>query len=83
MPVSPSAKSPEQLNVRALVPEPSRIPKSCDVVVIGAGIGGLVCANYLAKAGASVVLVEKHYVPGGYCSSFRRGPYYFDAAAHS
>jgi prolycopene isomerase len=53
------------------------------VVVIGAGIGGLTCANDLAKAGAKVVLVEKHHLPGGYCSSFRRGPYYFDAAAHS
>ena len=58
-------------------------PTSCDVVVIGGGIGGLTCASYLAKAGAHVVLVEKHYVVGGYCSSFRRGPYYFDAAAHS
>ncbi len=65
------------------VPEPSVIPSQCDVVVIGAGMGGLTCANYLAKAGAKVVLVEKHYMPGGYCSSFRRGPYYFDAAAHS
>jgi phytoene dehydrogenase-like protein len=53
------------------------------VLVIGAGIGGLTCALDLAKAGAEVVLVEKHHVPGGYCSSFRRGLYYFDAAAHS
>lgn len=59
------------------------IPAHCDVVVIGAGIGGLTCANELAKVGAKVVLVEKHHLPGGYCSSFRRGPYVFDAAAHS
>lgn len=67
----------------AAVQVPTRMPETCDVLVIGAGIGGLTCANYLAKAGAKVVLVEKHYVPGGYVSSFRRGPYYFDAAAHS
>lgn len=53
-----------------------------DVVIIGAGIGGLSCANYLAKAGLKVLLVEKHYVPGGYCSSFKRSGYYFDAGAH-
>ena len=58
------------------------VPERSDVVVIGAGIGGLVCANYLAKAGLRVVLAEKHYVPGGLCSSFRRGRYYFDAGAH-
>ncbi len=53
-----------------------------DAVVIGAGIGGLTCANYLAKAGASILLVERHHVPGGYCSSFKKGKYYFDAGAH-
>lgn len=71
------------LSFRARWDACSRIPESCDVVVIGAGIGGLTCANYLAKAGARVVLVEKHHVPGGYCSSFKRRVYSFDAAAHS
>src|SRR3989338_5204988 len=60
-----------------------RIPEQCDVVVIGAGIGGLTCANYLAKAGVKVVLVERHYRVGGYASSFIKDGYYFDAAAHS
>ena len=60
-----------------------RIPEQCDVVVIGAWIGGLTCANYLAKAGVKVVLVERHYRVGGYASSFIKDGYYFDAAAHS
>ncbi|HEX6201358.1 MAG TPA: FAD-dependent oxidoreductase, partial [Thermoanaerobaculia bacterium] len=51
-----------------------------DAVVVGAGIGGLVAANLLARAGLSVLLVEQHYMAGGFCSSFRRGGYTFDAA---
>ena len=56
--------------------------KSYDVVVIGAGIGGLICANLLAQAGLKVLLVEQHYMVGGYCSTFRRQGFVFDAASH-
>ena len=50
-----------------------------DVVVIGAGIGGLVCGAYLAKNGKNVKILEQHYVPGGCCSSFSRKGFRFDA----
>ncbi len=53
-----------------------------DAVVIGAGIGGLVTANLLARDGLKVLLVEQHYMVGGYCSTFRRAGYTFDAATH-
>ena len=53
-----------------------------DVVVIGAGIGGLICAGLLARAGVKVLLVEQHYMVGGYCSTFHRGAFTFDAATH-
>jgi phytoene dehydrogenase-like protein len=53
-----------------------------DVVIIGAGIGGLVCGCYLAKAGLKVLIVEQHYKPGGYCTSFQRGGYTFDVGVH-
>ncbi len=53
-----------------------------DVVIIGAGIGGLVCANLLVREGLSVLLLEQHYMVGGYCSTFRRGGFTFDAATH-
>ena len=36
-----------------------------DVVVIGGGHNGLVCAAYLARAGLSVTLVERRHVLGG------------------
>lgn len=54
-----------------------------DAVVIGAGISGLVCGCYLAKAGLKTLIVEKNSKPGGYCTSFTRNGYKFDACAHS
>jgi phytoene dehydrogenase-like protein len=40
------------------------------------------CANLLARAGLRVLLVEQHYMVGGYCSGFRRRGFLFDAASH-
>ena len=54
-----------------------------DVIIIGAGISGLVCGCYLAKAGLKVLIVEQHDKPGGYFTSFKRKGFHFDAAAHS
>ncbi|MGC1308242.1 MAG: beta-carotene ketolase CrtO [Phormidesmis sp.] len=39
--------------------------QSYDVVIIGAGHNGLVCAAYLLKEGYSVLLLEKRPIPGG------------------
>src|SRR3989338_261244 len=57
----------------------SRISDKYDVVIVGAGIGGLVCGCYLVKNGLKVLIVEKNRNPGGYCASFKRGKYVFDA----
>ncbi len=54
-----------------------------DAVIVGAGIAGLVCANYLAKSGIKTLLLEQHYAPGGCCSSFSRNGFVFDSGAHS
>ena len=53
-----------------------------DAIIIGAGIGGLIVANLLALSGVKTLLVEQHYVVGGYCSAFSRKGYQFDAASH-
>lgn len=53
-----------------------------DVIVIGAGIGGLSSAALLAKAGKAVLLVERHDRPGGYAHGFRRRDFHFDSGVH-
>ncbi len=53
------------------------------VIVIGAGMAGLTCAAYLAKAGLAVQVFEKHTRPGGYISSFERKGFTFPAGPTS
>jgi len=53
-----------------------------DVIVIGAGLGGLSAATMLARNGLGVLLLERHNVPGGYATSFVRGRYEFEIALH-
>lgn len=57
-------------------------PEQYDAIIIGSGIGGLFCANLLAKGGMKVLLLERHYMLGGFCSTFRRKGFVFDAATH-
>ncbi len=57
-----------------------------DIIVIGAGIGGLTAAALLARAGYGVLVLESHIELGGCASSFeRRRPggerYVFDVGA--
>ena len=56
--------------------------KDYDVVVVGAGLGGLSSACNLAKEGKRVLLLERHNVPGGYASSFTRGRFEFEISLH-
>jgi prolycopene isomerase len=56
--------------------------RTYDVIVIGAGLGGLSAATMLAKNGLKTLLLERHNVPGGYATSFVRGRYEFEAALH-
>ncbi|MBW1801346.1 MAG: NAD(P)/FAD-dependent oxidoreductase [Deltaproteobacteria bacterium] len=53
-----------------------------DVVIVGAGMGGLACALALARKGRRVKVLEQHSVPGGYCTAFERKGFVFDAAVH-
>ena len=48
------------------------------VVVVGAGLGGLSCALYLAAAGRQVTVVEREPVPGGRAGRLSLDGYEFD-----
>jgi prolycopene isomerase len=56
-----------------------------EVIVIGAGIGGLVTAAQLAAGGIDVLVLEKYLIPGGSAGYFDRevpeGHYRFDVGA--
>ena len=54
-----------------------------DAVVVGAGLGGLGAAGYLAREGYRVVVLEHHAVPGGYAHEFKRRGFRFDVALHA
>lgn len=54
-----------------------------DIVVVGSGLGGLTSANYLAKNGHKVLLLEHHYQFGGLATWFKRpGGHIFDISLH-
>ena len=53
-----------------------------DVVVIGAGNGGLTSVVSLAGKGLKVLLLERHNIPGGCATSFVRGRFEFEVALH-
>jgi phytoene desaturase len=53
-----------------------------DTIIIGSGAGGLASAICLAKAGQKVLVLEQHYVPGGWCHSFQLNGQRFSPGVH-
>jgi phytoene dehydrogenase-like protein len=53
-----------------------------DVVIIGAGLGGLTAGAKLAKEGKKVLIVEQHTVPGGCATTFKRKDYLLEVGLH-
>ena len=53
-----------------------------DVVIIGSGLGGLVCGSLLAREGKKVLVLERQAQPGGCMQSYQRGRLSFDTGLH-
>lgn len=52
-----------------------------DVIIAGAGMGGLTAGTLLSKAGFDVQILEASHVPGGCSSSYYRKGYIFESGA--
>lgn len=52
-----------------------------NIVVIGAGVGGLTAGAWLLKQGHTVTVLEAHIYPGGCAGTFYHQGYRFDAGA--
>lgn len=51
-------------------------------IIIGSGLGGLECANFLAARGLRVLILERECQPGGCMQSFVRHGFHFDTGLH-
>ncbi len=53
-----------------------------DVVIIGSGLGGLICGALLAKEGKHVLVLERHVQPGGCMQDYKRKGLSYDTGLH-
>lgn len=53
-----------------------------DIVIIGSGLGGLLCGAVLSKEGYSVCVLEKNAIPGGCFQAFKRFGRTLDTGVH-
>jgi all-trans-retinol 13,14-reductase len=53
-----------------------------DVIIIGAGLGGLTSGAKLAREGKKVLLIEQHSQPGGCATTFRRRDFTLEVGLH-
>lgn len=56
---------------------------SWDYIVIGSGMGGMTTAAMLAGLGKRVLVLEGHYVPGGFTHAFKRKRWHWDVGVHA
>ena len=54
-----------------------------DYIIIGSGMGGMTAAAFLSELGKRVLVLEQHYVPGGFTHTFPRKGYEWDVGVHA
>ena len=52
------------------------------IIIIGGGIAGLAAGCYAQMNGYRTQIFELHFLPGGLCTAWERGPYVFDGCIH-
>ncbi|MDR0908158.1 MAG: NAD(P)/FAD-dependent oxidoreductase [Spirochaetaceae bacterium] len=52
------------------------------LIIIGAGIAGLTAGIYARLKGIDTQIIEMHSIPGGNCTSWKRGGYTFEGGMH-
>ena len=66
----------------ATAPRSAQPAPDFDVIVIGAGLGGLSAGTHLGVNGYKVLVLEQHDKVGGCATSFDRGEFTFDSSLH-
>ena len=54
-----------------------------DYIVVGSGMGGMTAAAFLSKLGRRVLVLEQHYIPGGFTHTFKRKGWEWDVGVHA
>ncbi len=55
---------------------------SYDIIIVGAGLGGLTAGAKLAKEGKKILLLEQHDRPGGCATTFKRKEFTMEVGLH-
>jgi all-trans-retinol 13,14-reductase len=58
------------------------LAESYDSIIIGSGMGSLTTAAILAKEGQKVLVLERHYIAGGFTHIFKRKGFEWDVGIH-
>lgn len=59
-----------------------KLQDNYDTIIIGSGIGGIATAAILSKQNQKVLVLERHYTPGGFTHVFKRKGYEWDVGIH-
>ena len=58
------------------------LQENYDIIMIGSGMGCLSTAAILAKEGNKILILERHFTPGGFTHVFKRKGYEWDVGIH-